>query len=118
MATTYDKIWTGLLTAGAVVEVVALSQRNPIRKSGTFSTYCRTLCGTQPDQPHWRRYPLGLTLAALEVWWFGHLLFRWGPNLDWWSHRVTTNKIHLAGYLQVAPVPAGNKSLSEKVIGA
>lgn len=74
---TWNWIWTSLLTAGAIVESVALAKRNPDMKAGTFSNYCRWLAGTNP--PRWWRWPVGVLLAIAEVWWFGHVMFGWGP---------------------------------------
>lgn len=71
-------IWAGILGTGVVIETVALRKRAPGKTPGTFSEFSRWLAGTT-EPPHWRRYPVGLGLAALFVWFFGHVMFGWGP---------------------------------------
>lgn len=75
----FDYIWAGLWGAGVLVEAVALAKRAPGKPTGTFSNFCRWLAGTAPHQPHWRRYPFGVALAALFVWFWGHVMLGWGP---------------------------------------
>ena len=77
--TTFDWIWAGLWVTGGVVEAVALAQRAPGKPTGTFSAFCRWLAGTDTRPVKWRAYPFGAGLAVLSVWFFGHVMFGWGP---------------------------------------
>jgi len=75
----FSWVWAGILATGVVIETVALRQRAPGKPSGTFSEFCRWLAGTNTKPVAWRAYPFGLGLAALFVWFFGHVMFGWGP---------------------------------------
>lgn len=72
-------IWGGILAGGVAVETVALAHRAPGKPTGTFSEFSRWLAGTNTRPVKWRAYPFGIGLAALFIWFWGHVLLGWGP---------------------------------------
>ena len=75
------KTWLILIIVWATIELIALFSKG---RHLSFSEWCREITGQYPTHRD-RKIRAGL-LTGLLVWFYGHIVFGWGPSLTEDNH--------------------------------